>query len=211
MSGEQTSLRERNFLPAAAARWSTAAILAGAGLLAGCFADSTSTSSTGGGGPYGNSSSGSSSGSGPAAPLLVDVDTGGTLVTTAGNGIGVYVEYQAGGLWRVSWTCDTLLTNLSCRYVVDVSVSTGAIANTTSDGIGPSDSVAQANPQQLEAVTTTTTGVASMVFDTTPGAAITVSVALDAPVSFFFVQDNLVNGGYTGALTNPLIFQPSTP
>jgi hypothetical protein len=30
-------------------------------------------------------------------------------------------------------------------------------------------------------------------------------------VSFFFVQDNLVNGGYTGALTNPLMLQPTVP
>ena len=209
MSGEHTW----SYLRAAAARRSTLAMVVGAGFLVGCFADSTDRNGHGsaGGGPYGSSSSGSSSGAGPAAPLLVDVDTGGTLVTTAGNGIGVYVEYQAGGLWRVSWTCDTILTNLSCSYVVDVSVSSGAIANSTSDGLGPSDSVAQATPRQLEAVTTTTTGVASIVFDTTPGAAITVTVSLDAPVSFFFVQDNLVNGGYTGALTNPLVFQPSTP
>jgi hypothetical protein len=36
-------------------------------------------------------------------------------------------------------------------------------------------------------------------------------VRLNAPVAFFFVQNNQVNGGYKGPLTNPLILQPSTP
>ena len=74
-------------------------------------------------------------GAGSPQPLLVDVDTGGTLLTTPGNGIGVYVEYQTGGHWRVSWTCDTSLTSLSCNFVVDASVTAGTIASTGSDGL----------------------------------------------------------------------------
>jgi len=197
------------FARAACVRWAGVAGVAGAGLLAGCFADSTdgsNSASAGGAGP-----SGTSSASGPTQPLLVDVDTGGTLVSTPGNGIGVYVEYQSGGQWRVSWTCDTSLTNLSCSYVVDASVTTGAITNPTSDGLEAGDSLAQSNPQQIEAVTTTTTGVDAMLFAATPGVPITVTVSLNAPVSFFFVEDNKVNGGYKGALTNPLMLQPSTP
>jgi hypothetical protein len=186
------------------------AMLASAGFLAGCFADSSDSSSGGGGaapaGPYA-----SSSGTSAAQPLLVDVDTGGTLLTTPGNGIGVYVEYQAGGHWRISWTCDTSLTSLSCNFIVDASVAVGTIASPAGDGLEASDSLSQASPQQLEAVTTTTTGVDAILFDATPGVPITVSVTLNAPVSFFFVQDNLVNGGYKGTLTNPLMFQPSTP
>jgi hypothetical protein len=30
-------------------------------------------------------------------------------------------------------------------------------------------------------------------------------------ISFFFVQDGKVNGGYTGALTDPLVLEPSSP
>jgi len=37
------------------------------------------------------------------------------------------------------------------------------------------------------------------------------AVQLNAPVSFFFVQDGKVNGGYQGPLTNPLMFVPSAP
>ncbi len=211
MSGEQlsslTPSHARSSARDAGVRCTILAALVGAGLLVGCVADSTGGTSSGsaGGGPYGSSTAP------PAQPLVVDVDTDATLVTTPGNGIGVYVEYQSGGHWRVSWTCDTVLTNLSCNFVVDASVTTGSIANPTSEGFEGGDSVTQASPQQIEAVTTTTTEDDAILFDTTPGAVITVTVSLNAPVSFFFVQDNQVNGGWMGALTNPLMFQPTTP
>jgi hypothetical protein len=143
-------------------------------------------------------------------PLHVQVDTNATLVTTPGNGIGVYVEYESGGHWSVSWTCDSSLTNLSCNFTVDASVTSGTIVDTGTT-VGAGDAVTQANPSQIEAVTVTTTEVDGMTFDTTPGAQVTVSVSLNAPVSFFFVQNNKVNGGYQGALTNPLIFEPLSP
>jgi hypothetical protein len=180
------------------------AALAMIGVLAGCVADSSS-SSGGSAGGYGMSSGG-----GTSQPLLVDVDTGGTLVTTPGQGIGVYVEYQSGGHWRVSWTCDTAITHLSCNFVVDASVATGTIANPMPDGFQGGGSLTQPSARQVEAVTTTTGDDDAMLFDTTPGAVITVSVSLNAPVSFFFVQDNQVNGGYKGALTNPLMLQPTS-
>ena len=201
MSGKHTSGGGRTI-----AGWSSVAMVAGAGFLAGCIASSTDHhGSSGGGGPYASSSSGADT-----QPLLVDVDTGGTLVTTPGQGIGVYVEYQSGGHWSVSWTCDTAITNLSCSFIVDASVSAGSIVE-TGDTVEPGGSVSQATPQQIEAVTATTTGVDGVLFDAPPGASITVTVSLNAPVSFFFVQDNQVNGGYQGVLTNPLVFQPSTP
>jgi hypothetical protein len=210
MSGEHTWSHAR----AAGVRWSIMAALGVVGLLAGCVVDSTggtSSGSAGGSGSTGPYGSTSSSGGAATQPLLVDVDTGGTLVATPGNGIGVYVEYLTGGHWRVSWTCDSSLTNLSCSYVVDASVGTGTIANPASDGFQGGDSLSQASPRQIEAVATTTTGEDAMLFDTTPGVPITLTVSLNAPVSFFFVQDNLVNGGYKGALTNPLVLQPSAP
>jgi hypothetical protein len=204
MSGEHTWSHAR----AAGVRWSIMAVLGVVGPLAGCVADSTSgTSSSGGSGPSGSSSSGGAA----TQPLLVYVDTGGTLVATPGNGIGVYVEYQSGGHWRVSWTCDSALTNLSCSYVVDASVGTGTITNPNGDGLGGGDTISQASPRQIEAVATTTTGEDEILFDATPGVPITLTVSLNAPVSFFFVQDNLVNGGYKGTLTNPLILKPSSP
>jgi hypothetical protein len=181
--------------------------LALSGFLAGCIADSSESSgvSSSGGGPTGTSSGA------PAQPLLADVDTNATLVTTPGNGIGVYIEYTTGGHWKVSWTCDTAITSLTCNFVVDATVAVGAITNDSAESFSPSDTLTQTSSTQIEAVTATTTEVDTVFFDTTPGATIQVSVRLDAPVSFFFVQDNQVNGGYKGALTNPLMLRPTTP
>jgi hypothetical protein len=73
MSGEHT----RSHARAAGVRGSIIAAVGVVGLLAGCVADSTGSSSIGaaGSGPYGVSSSGGAT----TQPLLVDVDTGGTL------------------------------------------------------------------------------------------------------------------------------------
>ncbi len=191
------------------ARWSSLAMVAGAALPRRMYREQygpSAAAAAAAAAPYASSSSGGAD----TMPLLVHVDTGGTLVTTPGNGIGVYVEYQTGGHWSVSWTCDTALTNLSCSYVVDATVTAGSIVE-TGETVEVGGAVSQATPQQIEASTTTTTSVDGVLFDATPGAPITVTVSLNAPVSFFFVQDNQVNGGYTGALTNPLIFQPSAP
>jgi hypothetical protein len=183
--------------------------LIAAGFLAGCVADASSNSSppSASGGTSGTSSSGGQQ----TQPLVVDVDTNATLVTTPGNGVGVYVEYEAGGQWRISWTCDTNLTGLSCSYMVDVSVASGVISSPNSGYFGNGDSFFQSSQSQLEADATSTTGEQSISFQTDPGAPITVTVRLNAPVAFFFVQSNKVNGGYKGTLTNPLIFQPTTP
>jgi hypothetical protein len=180
--------------------------LALSGFLVGCTADTSEAGLVGGGGPTGTSTAGSTT-----APLLADVDTNATLVTTPGSGIGVYVEYVSGGHWKVSWTCDTSITNLTCNFIVDATVTTGAITNESAEGFGSTDTLTQTSSTQIEAVSATTLGVNTMFFDTTPGTTIQVSVRLDAPVSFFFVQDGKVNGGYTGALTNPLLLQPTTP
>ena len=180
-------------------------------MLVGCIADGTPSSSGGTG--YG-SAGGSSSGAGTPQTLLADVDTAGRFQSFAGGqGIGIYVEYDAGGHWTLSWTCDTSVTNLVCTYLVDASVSAdnGTIQNAVAVPPSGMDSLRQTSPLQVEAVTTTTTGVDQITFDTTPGATLTVAVQLNAPVSFFFVQDGKVNGGYTGQLTNPMMFLPTAP
>jgi hypothetical protein len=182
-----------------------AAALALTGFLAGCIADSSEST------VQGSPSSSGTAAASPTQPLLADVDTNATLVTTPGNGIGVYVEYEAGGHWKLSWTCDTAITSLTCNFTVDASVEVGAITNPSVEGFGSTDTLTQTSSTQIEGVTTTTTGVNTVLFDTTAGATIEVSVRLDAPVSFFFVQDGQVNGGYKGALTNPLLLRPSSP
>jgi hypothetical protein len=205
----------------------SAAALAFAGLASGCFAGSDSSSGSGSGtAPYESSGTGGSPSSGQ--PMLVVVDTGETFQASSmagGQGVGVFVEYQAGGHWSVQWTCDTAITNLNCQFQISVSV-TGAGA-TTNDGAAPTaitdvesqlqsanGQVVQPNASELTATTTTYTAVDGVTFDTAPGATITLNALVngdDNGAFLFFVQDGKVNGGYTGMLSDPLMFEPSTP
>src|SRR5262245_14485074 len=55
-----------------------------------------------------------------SVPITVEVDTGRTLNAAPGEGIGVFVEYAAGGRWHIWWTCDTLQTSASCNFQLAV-------------------------------------------------------------------------------------------
>ncbi len=160
---------------------------------------------------YGASGGSGSGSSASGQPMLVVVDTDRTLTATPGQGVGVFVQYQAGGRWQVAWTCDTSLTNLSCGFQVDITVATGSITGTE----GPSlASLQQVNAQEIDVATSTTTGQDGVSFATAPGATITVDAAMNGMRNgsyLFFVQDNQVNGGYTGTLTDPLMFVPLSP
>jgi hypothetical protein len=185
----------------------------------GCGDSSSSSvawgSATGGGTGSGGTGATGGTTSGPTKPMLVMVDTNQTMTASPGQGVGVFVQYQAGGHWNVWWTCDTDKTNLDCHFQVIVSIGNGTLTNVQSESTGRS--VVQPYAQEAEAVTTTSTGVDGITFDTPVGAelpVITVAASVDGAQSgsfLFFVQDGKINGGYTGMLTNPLQFQPSSP
>ena len=147
------------------------------------------------------------------APMLVEVDTDQTMIATPGEGVGVFVEYGAGGKWRVWWTCDTAKTRQSCDFSVSVTAASGTISNLDSSELA-SGSTTTPTPSRVEAKTTTSSEVHGLFFTTKPGTVITVDAALGTlkDGSFlFFVQDGKVNGGYPGRLTNPLQMQGKTP
>jgi hypothetical protein len=187
----------------------TGAAVVGLAALVGCTAESSSDPPRGR--QYAGPAPTADTAPAPSQPLLVDVDPNQTLETTPGSGLGVYVEYQTGGHWLVWWTCDSDQTGYACHYRIDASVTQGTLTNVAGQNLEPTDSVSQPNPQQVTAITATTSGADGVQFDATPGATLSVAVQVDADVYFFFVQDKKVNGGYTGALTNPLLFQPTSP
>lgn len=206
--------------------------VAAAALALGCVVENEPGGSSGGGGFSGSSSgggSGSSSGGGATQPMLVIVDPDQTMNATPGDGVGVFVQYKTGGHWDVWWTCDTNKTGLSCSYDITVSVATGAIANLAGQTLESNDSVTQDSKTQVEAITTTSTGIDGMTFDTplTPGQTpvITLTETLNGQESaqfgcqngggncniIFFVQDGQIDGNYQGSLTDPLMLEPKTP
>jgi hypothetical protein len=201
----------------AIARFCVLGVLASSWALGGCALDDGSASSGGSyaGGAGSSSSGGSSSGSGQT--MLVDVDPNQTMSVNAGDGVGVFTEYQSGGHWHVYWTCDTNKTSLPCSFDVTVSVSTGTFANMAGQGAVNADTIARTSTQ-IEATTTTTTEIDGLTFDTVVPAGTTPIITLDAkmdgaedPTFLFFVQNGKINGNYGGTLTDPLMLEPSTP
>jgi len=194
-----------------------------AGLLA-CTVESQTGSSGAGYGSGGSSSSSSGGGTttssgGSTQPMLVDVDPNRTMNASPGEGVGVFTQYETGGHWDIWWTCDTSKTSLPCAFDVTVTVSTGTISNVTGQTLETSDTLTVVSTQDIELVTTTTTGVDGVTFDTVVPAGTTPIITLTAKLNgqadagsyLFFVQDGEINGDYAGTLTDPLMLEPSSP
>lgn len=169
----------------------------------------------GGDGSDDPSSGGSSSGgtSTPQSPMLVVVDTDQVMNANPGQGVGIFVEYRAGGTWHVWWTCDTSLTGQDCDFNVDLKANSGVIRSVDSSAL-TGGYVATPSAEHIVATSRTSTDVHGVTFATDAGAIVT----LEATVSgikdssfLFFVQDGQVNGGFNGNLTNPLQFQGNRP
>lgn len=150
---------------------------------------------------------------GPVQPLLAVVDTDQTMDAVGGDGVGLFIEYSAGGHWHLWWTCDTNQTQQSCNFVIGASVASGAITNLDATQLSGGFATLSSTTQ-LDAQSTTTTQVSGIRFDTDPGATIKLEASMSniTDGSFlFFVQSGQVNGGYAGALSNPLSLVGSTP
>jgi hypothetical protein len=151
----------------------------------------------------------------PQTPLLVTVDTDKVMNATAGDGVGVFIEYKAGGTWHVWWTCDTNKSGKPCAFDVKAIASTGTITNLKPDALLATDQSTQLSDTSIEVKANTSTAAAGVFFNTDAGARITIDATIgDVPKAgdyLFFVQDGQVNGGYKGVVTNPLQLEPSTP
>jgi len=188
-----------------------------AALVAGCVAEQGVSSSgygVAGSAPGSSAAGATGAAAGNAQPMLVVVDPDRTMNAAPGQGVGVFTEYQTGGHWHVWWTCDTAKTDLSCGFKVGVYIAAGTIANLAGDELGAGDEFSQPSPQEVQAVTTTTTSINGITFDTPPGSTITLDAQLDGQRDgsfLFFVQDGKVNGGYGMPVTDPLMLQAASP
>jgi hypothetical protein len=198
------------------AAFGIAAVVTG---IAGCYGGTPTSSSSGGSGEYVGGYATEDAGPAATPVMLAFVDTGRTLTVTPGQGVGVFVTYQAGGTWLIQWTCDTTITNESCDFAINVGVAVGPpslalLPNTV--GSGETVQLVAADPTEpaIQIMATTSAQQEQVSFTTSPGATINVGVQLGGLPSsqyFFFVQNGQVNGGYTGSLSDPLEFQPTSP
>jgi hypothetical protein len=176
------------------------------------YADSDPTPSGGAAsGPVGSTPDTASPAS--AAPMLVEVDTDQTMTADPGQGVGVFMEYAAGGHWFIWWTCDTAKTGQDCDFKVSATAATGTLSNVDASNLA-GGFLTTPTPSRIDAQARTSNGVHGVAFDTVPGGVITVEASVGGVKDgsfLFFVQDGKVNGGYAGKVTNPLQLQGKTP
>lgn len=133
----------------------------------------------------------------------VPVDEGATMDATPGDGVGVFVEYQGEGDWRVWTTCDSNVTGYECAFDVYLSGTSLRVAGT--QGLEGLDDIDESGDE------------VHLRFDTdfdTDGVFITTSSALRAEVYVdgtpdvrfvFWVEDGQI---LQGAPSNPVDFGP---
>lgn len=147
------------------------------------------------------------------APMLVVVDTDQTMTADPGQGVGVFIEYATGGKWLIWWTCDTARTGQDCDFSVSATAATGTISNIDATYLA-GGYLTTPTPSRVDAKIKTSNETHGISFETVPGGVITVEASVGAVKDgsfLFFVQDGKVNGGFSGALTNPLQLQGKTP
>jgi hypothetical protein len=147
-------------------------------------------------------------------PARVAIATGETLEAEPGKGAGVFVEYHGDGKWRAWTTCDTLVTGTPCEYRLAFRPEEGARLNGLTMGIEGSGNnlFDEIDAQLIRVSITTTTETDSVEFRTEPpGAAVQLQTTLDGSSDsriIFWVGPEVL---HTGAPTNPVIFEPTSP
>jgi len=156
---------------------------------------------------------GGSAGSGPPASekvITATIETDQHLETTAGKGAGVFIDYSAGGYWHVFTSCDA---NGPCDFNVVATVGAGvSLSAAQLENDEPSDGDALYNYDDgVEMAVRTWSDFDGMKFTTTPGATVRFEVYLDGVRDaryVYWVGDEAV---HSGAPSNPIDLEPSSP
>jgi hypothetical protein len=150
----------------------------------------------------------------PVEPVQTDIDTNAQIEIQPGQGVGVYVEYAAGGHWLLRLTCDTAEKNSPpCPWDIIVTPEDGrSISNVVPQDLeSDTDSVGTYPdyPRSYQLVAETSGDVDGISFDTEPGTAVAVDAFLDGTCAlpyFFWVGDG---AAHTGSPSNPLVLIPT--
>lgn len=145
-------------------------------------------------------------------PKQVAITPDKTLQADAGEGVGIFVEYVAGGRWHVWTACDTNKSKAACDFEVFAIPEQGAkISNVQAEALESGDVAEELTDGSAHLSTSTSTELDGMTFDATPGAVVELEVYFDgipdSRVVFWFGNDTL----HTGAPTDPVDFLPETP
>jgi len=146
-------------------------------------------------------------------PMAMSIETDASLSAVPGEGVGVFVEYYAGGVYRVWTTCDTLATGLVCPMDVYMSVDTSSrIDAIVEDGLeGPDFVNVNTEAGTVDMHVDTGSDVDAVEIHTDPGAILRLELVLDQvaqPRFVYWFGDGVL---HNGAPTSPVDFVPSSP
>jgi len=140
------------------------------------------------------------------------IDTGEILEVEAGAGAGAFIEYEAGGTYRVTTTCDTSTYGDDCRWDIVVTLLDGAPLESMSPvGLEDQDTLLFGDDTSVRFVVHTDTDFDGFSLQTEPGAAIRFDALLDGGCAnryIFWVGDGAL---HSGAPSSVLELVPSEP
>lgn len=184
-----------------AERLMRAALVGGALLLAGCSSDDTGYVPIGG--------------SAPNNVITESIDTGAALDVDPGKGVGLFVEYVAGGTWHIYATCDTVTSGYDCSWDLVASVDPTTrlkVADQMTEFDATNDKVLTVDKGSIRIIFgDNSTKIDGVKLAGPAGAPLTLDWYWDDdrdPSLVSFVQGG---AAIPGAASDPAVFEPTTP
>lgn len=149
----------------------------------------------------------------PAPPSTVieqaTIDTDQLLDLEPGEGAGAFIEYESGGIYHVTTSCD-VTSGVDCLWDIVVTPLDGApVLSASAFDLEQDDSLTFGEVNRLRLIAYTGDDFDGFSFQTEPGAAVEVDALLDdgsANKFLFWVGDGAV---HNGAPSNPVDLIPS--
>ncbi|WP_438028381.1 hypothetical protein [Sorangium sp. So ce233] len=145
-------------------------------------------------------------------PMRVSIDTDALLSSEPGEGVGIFVEYAAGGTWTLWTTCDTNQSQVACSFDLYASVDTSSeLFDIEGIDIEKTDATRLVDEGVAYFHAETGSDIDAMAFTTTEGAVVRLEAYLDGaqePRYVYWFGDGIL---HEGAPTNPLDFEPTVP
>jgi len=210
LSKDPVKLRSRRLWPAIL---TSVAYLAGGSLMTGCIIVDEDDDGHHNGTGYVEEPGNNNNDQPPAQEIMLfSIDTDKVLESPPGEGVGLFVEYEAGGIYRLWTTCDTNYSNKGCTFDVAASVDTASkidvVEGSNFEGY---DEVQALDDGSVSFHAETASDIDVMTLTTTPGAILRVEMFLDGVSDGRFIY--WVGNGilHEGSPTNPVDFAPTSP
>jgi hypothetical protein len=151
---------------------------------------------------------------GPSNVLDMDIDTDAQIANTPGKDRpAVLVEYQAGGTWNVSTTCDTTVSGYSCAWDLVLSLDAGHDLTILDDktDLESADRVLTIDQGAVRAIFETESDVDQITLASPPGDKLQIDAVLDGDLADPSFISWTSGGNVANAGSNPVRLTPTAP